>query len=379
MTKKNLAILLNGDLKNKNRGPYLRLVEYLNSIITNHYDKLSIEILVPSLFTKKDFLLVNNSKINIHYSKITFFDFFKIFSLVFFKKYPLQSSIFYRKSIKSVNYKYDYVHLITSRLFCNIENTNYNKVSIDYIDSLALNNNRYKRVAKFRLLKFFYKIESLRLYNLEKSISSKLKHKIIISNFDRRFLKINANIVQGFSHIPNTLTCKNKINKKFFCFTGNLKYKSNVSAILFFINKIYPYLESDIQESFYIIGKSPNNSLIRFLKKKNINTLYDVKDIYCYIKNSHFTIAPMIDVSGQKNKIIDSLLIGTPAITSIIGSQGIPLYLTKFLNIYNSKSHFIELINKFYFNNKIKLHLKSEIHNKNVKKQMNLFNEERFK
>ena len=47
----------------------------------------------------------------------------------------------------------------------------------------------------------------------------------------------------------------------------------------------------------------------------------------------------MKDGSGQKNKIIDSIALGTPSLTSFFGKEGIPAIFFKNLIVYESNEN----------------------------------------
>ena len=308
MKYSSLAFIITGNFNNKYRGPYLRLNEFLSHLNLDDFNNCDIDVYIPSIINRKSNFYYKNKNINVIQISPKIIDFYFFFKFLIFNQLPLQSIIYFRNELVNALKKYDKIHLITSRVYLNVKGKYENKTSIDFIDSLALNMNRYKRVSKNFLMKFLYKFEANRMKKFEKEISYNINNSIIISKFDRNFINRNIEIIEGFCHVPDKIETNypNKINKKYFCFSGNLKYKSNITAIKFFINEIYPHLEKEIKDSFYIIGKTPSSNFDKFIKKNDIKFLYDVKNIYPFLRDAHFTIAPMKDGSGQ-NKLLTLL------------------------------------------------------------------------
>ena len=81
----------------------------------------------------------------------------------------------------------------------------------------------------------------------------------------------------------------------------------------------------------------------------------------------------MKDGSGQKNKIIDSIALGTPSLTSIFGKEGIPAIFFKNLIVYESNEKFIQLINDLFFINKNTYMFDKNIYNKKIKHKWEVF------
>lgn len=113
---------------------------------------------------------------------------------------------------------------------------------------------------------------------------------------------------------------------KSLLFRGIMNFKPNVDACVYFLKKIWPILKNKIPETkLYIVGPNPTKEILKYASKdKNIIVTGYVEDIREYIVKSKVNICPMVSGSGIKNKILESLAMGTPSVVTSIAAEGIP-------------------------------------------------------
>lgn len=109
-------------------------------------------------------------------------------------------------------------------------------------------------------------------------------------------------------------------------FRGIMNFKPNVDACLYFLEEIWPVLKHKIPDiKFYIVGPNPTKEILKYANKdKNIVVTGYVEDIREYIARSRVNVCPMISGSGIKNKILESLAMGTPSVITSTAKEGIP-------------------------------------------------------
>lgn len=179
--------------------------------------------------------------------------------------------------------------------------------------------NQYKKLLRFefQLQNWFEKIivvaQKDKDWLCEKAKIHKDKIEVIPNGVDSEYFyfKHDRNFVQE----PKSLL-----------FRGIMNFKPNIDACLYFLEKIWPELKVEIPEvKFYVVGPNPPKQILEYSKKdKNIIITGYVDDIREYIAKSEVNICPMVSGSGIKNKILESLAMGTPSVVTSIAAEGIP-------------------------------------------------------
>jgi glycosyltransferase involved in cell wall biosynthesis len=272
------------------------------------------------LHFKKVFFITKPHRINYIYSFIkTIFNF-----------KPLQVNLFWNIKnyflIKRIvqEIKPNLIHYNTLRLssyyFKNIPS------SLDFIDSLSLN---VFSTIKFRnlFLKPIFFLEYYLLKYYEYKMVKKMNVCFVVSNRDKLFINKSSIIV---NHIGNNFSDKKitlnnaLLREKRIIFHGNMSYLPNKLAAVNLIRYIYPIIiEKNPDYSLYIVGNNPGSDLLRY-QSPNIKITGRVDDIIPFLSESYLSIVPLVNGSGMQNKIIESMLVGTPVLTTFFGANGMP-------------------------------------------------------
>lgn len=120
---------------------------------------------------------------------------------------------------------------------------------------------------------------------------------------------------------------KNDYSKtKKLVITGSMDWYPNIEGVLWFVNSVFYKLCSiDEQYKLYIVGRNPDEKLLR-LKSENIIVTGMVPSVDPYLRESDLLIVPNKLGGGAKIKIIEGILKGIPAIVlrpSIVGYENI--------------------------------------------------------
>ena len=106
-------------------------------------------------------------------------------------------------------------------------------------------------------------------------------------------------------------------------FVGTMNYEPNISAVNYFVNKVFPsLLKRYPQLKFYIVGNKPSKEVMK-LKCDNIIVTGFVNDVWEYLKQSAVVVIPMISGAGIQNKILEAMSIGGCVVTTPIGFEGL--------------------------------------------------------
>lgn len=125
-------------------------------------------------------------------------------------------------------------------------------------------------------------------------------------------------------------------------FLGSLNYHPNIEGLFWFLDKIYPQFAGKVELT--IAGSNPHPMVQEKIKNyqvKFFNTPLDLKPIY--LKNS-LLIVPLLNGSGTRGKILESLMYGRPVLTTTIGCEGLELSQSQGLLIADGEQGFSKML-----------------------------------
>jgi glycosyltransferase involved in cell wall biosynthesis len=109
-------------------------------------------------------------------------------------------------------------------------------------------------------------------------------------------------------------------------FVGKLSYKPNLDGVKWFLQEICPNININLRKlDLTIISSVPcDNEEINTIiqSNNNIQILYSVESIQEVYKEQSVIIAPIFKGGGSSIKIVESLMMGRPVITSKFGCRG---------------------------------------------------------
>jgi glycosyltransferase involved in cell wall biosynthesis len=133
-------------------------------------------------------------------------------------------------------------------------------------------------------------------------------------------------------------------------FCGSLHYHPNSEALLWFYFHIWPDIKKKLPELKLIVvgsGQAPD-SLQGLLSDPSIIFKYNVADVRPSYEMAGLTIVPLKTGSGTRLKILESMSLGIPVLSTTIGAEGIQYVAGRDLIIADDENTFacqvIELV-----------------------------------
>jgi glycosyltransferase involved in cell wall biosynthesis len=108
-------------------------------------------------------------------------------------------------------------------------------------------------------------------------------------------------------------------------FIGGFQHTPNVDAVLFFVQKIYPFVRRRLpQVKFYIIGDKAPADIVA-LADDNIIITGQQRDARSFFDSIKLSVAPLRFGAGVKGKINQSMGLGVPVVATSIAVEGAEL------------------------------------------------------
>lgn len=268
---------------------------------------------------------------------------------------PLQVQLYqndaFKKKLLEIESQYDLVignHIRTSEY---LKLLNPKKVILDMHDAISYNYVNAIKVTK-GIKKIVYQLELPRVLDYECKIVSMFPRVVMISENDQKWLGEHGADTSHVTLIPVSVRDDIKDFKVDYakdenaiCFLGKMSYQPNIDAVLWFSKYVFPkLLEQHNDLVFYIMGIEPTPEVLALEKNPHIKVTGFMDDPYEIMAKVKATVVPILNGAGIQNKVLESMLIGTPVVASSIAADGIQATDNEQLLIAKNQEEFTQKI-----------------------------------
>ncbi len=229
------------------------------------------------------------------------------------------------------------------------------KIAIDFVDSISLNYENLKGVVKGPLA-LLYRMEQLRVQRYELACTRSFGIKIITSERDRMSL-VNAG-ANDITVIPHFLTDIDKssfnssmtnhfshVDSPFILFIGKMNYEPNVSAAVFFCNRIFKRLRCSFPNvRFLIVGNHPSKTVRALSRIPGVEVTGFVPSIDPFLQACELLVAPMVSGSGVQTKVLEAFRMGKCVVATSQGAIGLNWLTGREIKVADSENDLITAI-----------------------------------
>ncbi len=107
-------------------------------------------------------------------------------------------------------------------------------------------------------------------------------------------------------------------------FCGNLDYEPNKEGLLWFYKNVWPMIIRRLPDRLlYVIGKGNRQAYHELLNDKTVKFIGEVDEVTPWYRKCNIAIAPLMQGSGTRLKILEAMSLGNPVVTTTIGVEGI--------------------------------------------------------
>src|SRR6185369_17848392 len=107
-------------------------------------------------------------------------------------------------------------------------------------------------------------------------------------------------------------------------FVGFFRHEPNVEAVRYFCSDVLPRIRAvrpDVR--FRIVGAYPPEVVRRLGEREGVEVTGGVEDIAPYYRRAAVFVAPVLQGSGTRLKILEAMASGCPVVSTTIGAEGL--------------------------------------------------------
>jgi polysaccharide biosynthesis protein PslH len=222
---------------------------------------------------------------------------------------------------------------------------------VDMTDSISLLFRSYFNNERCCLNKIILFLNYVWAERYEKIHCSKLDNIIMCTPVDTEIIRKHCPHSNVWS-VPSGVdtdyyrSTNTSVRCKSLLFTGVMDYSPNNSAMIHFINQIFPLIRQKEPDIYLIIaGRNPTAELKRLASRYSgvVVTGY-VDDLRPYFESSAIYISPLVTGAGIKNKILEAWSMSLPVVASSLSCSGIEAVSNENILIADTPSEFAEKV-----------------------------------
>jgi polysaccharide biosynthesis protein PslH len=174
-----------------------------------------------------------------------------------------------------------------------------------------------------------------KLWAYEKRVAKRCALQVLCGPDDEDFVRKHISSTVPLSIIPNGVDLEffhtnsapdPRAQEPTVIFCGAMDYNPNVDALRWYFAEIHDALREEIADlRVLIVGKDPVAEVKRYAENGGVTVTGGVPDVRPYYKRAWLQIVPLRIGGGTRLKIVESLGIQTPVVSTTIGAQGLDL------------------------------------------------------
>ena len=174
-----------------------------------------------------------------------------------------------------------------------------------------------------------------KLHRVERAAARELTATIVCGPDDKTFMRAHVNAHAPIVVLPNGCDTTFFNQDAFpprepaaptWLFCGAMDYSPNVDALKWYFDAIDPLVRAvQPERRVQIVGRNPLPSVQAHGALAGVTVTGEVPDVRPHYQTAHFQIVPLRIGGGTRLKIVESLAIGCPVVSTTLGAQGLDL------------------------------------------------------
>lgn len=215
-------------------------------------------------------------------------------------------------------------------------------------DAISLNYERMRDVGERSLKKLVYSVKRIRCLRSERACLELFDRSVLVSSRDAGYLGGRFPALRDkMSVIPNGVDFERfspagyRPRRGKIVFIGNMRTAQNADAARHFAREIFPRVRERFRgATFWIIGADPGPSVRALSGLPGVYVTGRVSSVKKAASDAAVSVCPVRVGAGVQNKVLESMAMGVPVVTTLTGREGLSAEDGKDLLIARSPEDF---------------------------------------
>jgi polysaccharide biosynthesis protein PslH len=175
----------------------------------------------------------------------------------------------------------------------------------------------------------------LKLWWYEQEVARRCRVEVVCGPDDEKFVHRWINRHVRVEVIPNGVdttfffpkaTDEPRASDPTLLFCGAMDYNPNIDALRWYFDQMHEPLRKRVPNlQLLVVGKDPVPEVLEYATRPGVTVTGGVPDVRPYYRRAWLQIVPLRIGGGTRLKIVESMAMGTPVISTTIGAQGLDL------------------------------------------------------
>jgi sugar transferase (PEP-CTERM/EpsH1 system associated) len=208
--------------------------------------------------------------------------------------------------------------------------------------------------------KLLYYLKWRLMRDWETNYAKKFDHCIVVSPLEKTALQqANPNLsVSVIDNAVDTLSYQPLIetaDANAILFVGQFRYAPNADAVLWFSQHILPLIRRQVPDAqFFVVGGHPPEKIRNLSTNGHIVVTGYVENLIPYYERCKLSVAPLRAGGGTRLKILESMALGRPVVSTSIGCEGLKVNNNQDIMIADQPMFFAQKAIRLLSNRKLR-------------------------
>jgi sugar transferase (PEP-CTERM/EpsH1 system associated) len=233
-----------------------------------------------------------------------------------------------------------------------------------YVEALPAAS-RSKKIVSFENLGF---IQYRRMLNLKSGTERKLRfllnwilmrhwepkyaerfdRSVVVSSLERQVLQsansnLRVSVVENGVDAESLQPLSEASEGSNLLFVGTMNYPPNEDAVLYFCNAILPLVQREVpQAKLIVVGRNLTLEVRKLAAREDVFVTGHVPDVVPYYQQSRVSVVPLRAGGGTRLKVLESMALGRPVVSSSVGCEGLDVVDDRHILIADDPELFAE-------------------------------------
>jgi len=202
--------------------------------------------------------------------------------------------------------------------------------------------------ARNPVMRAYFSLEAAKLLTAERKWCPQFGVNAVVSDEEGEVLRSTSPGVKVHV-VPNGVdtdffTCRPDPGRPTLLFCGSLDMHPNQEAMAYFLKRIWPRLVAQVPDiELYIVGRNPPRWLEEAGKNNpRVHVTGYVDDVRPYFQHAAVCVCPIVSGGGTRLKILDSLAMGVPVVSTPFAASGLSLEHERHLLLGDTDEQFTD-------------------------------------